>query len=57
MSKTCSICGRGTQSANNVSHSNVKTKTTQSVNIQKKTIGGLKVKACAKCIKTAARTK
>ncbi|MFA5021192.1 MAG: 50S ribosomal protein L28 [Patescibacteria group bacterium] len=57
MSKTCSVCGRGTRSANNVSHSNVKTKTTQSINLHKKTIAGKKAKICTGCLKTRAKSK
>jgi len=57
MPKACSVCGRGTRSANNVSHSNVKTKTTQSINLHSKTIGGKKTKICAACIKTRAKSK
>lgn len=57
MSKSCSICGRGTQSANNVSHSNVKTKTTQSINLHSKKVAGKSAKVCAKCIKTMAKAK
>lgn len=57
MSKSCSICGRGTQSANNVSHSNVKTKTTQSINLHSKKVAGKSAKVCTKCIKTMAKAK
>ncbi|MFA6525881.1 MAG: 50S ribosomal protein L28 [Candidatus Buchananbacteria bacterium] len=57
MSKICSVCGRGTRSANNVSHSNVKTKTTQNINLHSKVIAGKKTRICAGCIKTRAKSK
>jgi large subunit ribosomal protein L28 len=52
MPKVCSLCGRGTTSANNVSHSNRKTKRTMKANIQSKKIAGIKANVCTKCIKT-----
>jgi len=52
MPKTCSLCGRGTNSANNVSHSNRKTKRVMKANIQTKKIAGIKTNVCAKCLKT-----
>ena len=33
MGRTCDICGRGTAVANNVSHSNRKTKRVQKINL------------------------
>ncbi|OQA37176.1 MAG: 50S ribosomal protein L28 [Parcubacteria group bacterium ADurb.Bin326] len=55
MSKSCQICGRGTSTANNVSHSNVKTKRTQKINLQSKKIAGARVKVCTSCLKTKAK--
>lgn len=55
MSKSCALCGRGTGTANNVSHSNVKTKRTQKINLQSKKIAGAKIKICTSCIKTRAK--
>ena len=54
MSKTCTICGRGTTASFSKSHSNIKTKTTAKINLQTKKIGGKKVKICTKCIKNLA---
>ncbi|HNP74789.1 MAG TPA: 50S ribosomal protein L28 [bacterium] len=53
MPQICEICGRGTKSSFNVSHSKVKTKTTQKINIQTKKIGTKKIKICTSCLKTA----
>lgn len=52
MSRACEICGRGTKTANNVSHSNVKTKRKQKINLQNKKINGTKIKICTSCLKT-----
>ncbi len=57
MSRSCQICGRGTSIANNVSHSNVKTKRKQKINLQKKKINGIKVKICTSCLKTKTKSK
>ena len=53
MANVCAMCGRGTTSANNVSHSNRKTKRTMKINLQSKKIAGIKSKVCSKCIKTS----
>ena len=52
MSKTCSVCGRGTIAGNSRSHSNIASKRKFSINIQTKKIDGKKAKVCTKCIKT-----
>lgn len=52
MSRTCTVCGRGTTSGNSRSHSNIASKRTFSVNIQTKKVDGKKTKVCTKCIKT-----
>ena len=57
MSKSCEVCGRGTNTAFNVSHSKVKTKRTQKINLQSKKLDGVKTKICTKCIKTANKSK
>ena len=57
MPKSCSVCGRGVRSANNVSHSNVKTKTTQSINLHRRTLAGKKANVCTSCLKTMSKTK
>ncbi len=53
MSKTCEICGRGTATSFHVSHSKVKAKRTQKINLQSKKIEGKKQKVCTSCIKTS----
>jgi len=57
MSRTCQICGRGTKASQTRSHSNIATKRKQFINVQTKTIDGKKIKICAKCIKTMAKSK
>lgn len=57
MPKSCKVCGRGTNTAFNVSHSKVKTKRTQKINLQSKKVDGVKTKICARCIKTANKSK
>ncbi|MFA4871498.1 MAG: 50S ribosomal protein L28 [Patescibacteria group bacterium] len=55
MPQSCEICGRGTTKAFNVSHSKVKTKKTQKINLQTRKIDGKRIKICTGCLKT--RTK
>ena len=55
MSRSCTICGRGTGTSFNVSHSKVKTKRTQKINLQSKKVGDKKIKICTGCIKTKAK--
>ena len=54
--KVCTICGKGTTSGNNVSHSMRHTKRTYEANIQKVEVelNGKKCKknVCSRCIKT-----
>jgi ribosomal protein L28 len=52
MPKVCSLCGRGSKSSTNVSHSNRKTKRVVKANIQSKVLAGVKSNICTKCIKT-----
>lgn len=52
MAQVCEVCGRGTITGHNVSHSKVKTKRTMRVNLQSKKIEGKKLKICTSCIKT-----
>lgn len=52
MSRVCQLCGRGTKTANNVSHSNLKTKRKQKINLQTKKLNGAKIKICTSCLKT-----
>jgi ribosomal protein L28 len=57
MSLTCDICKRGTTTAFNVSHAKNRTKKTQKINLQAKTIEGKKMRICTKCIKTINKKK
>jgi large subunit ribosomal protein L28 len=56
MSRKCEICGKGAQNGNNVSHSNIKSKTTWLPNLQKvkAVVNGSikKVNACTRCIRS-----
>ncbi|MFA6047930.1 MAG: 50S ribosomal protein L28 [Parcubacteria group bacterium] len=55
MSRVCDICGRGSQTGNQVSHSNVKTLRKFAINLQSKKIGGVRKKVCTKCLKTMSK--
>lgn len=59
MSRVCSVCGKGKMSANNVSHSHLKTKRVMSANVQKVEVevDGKITKAymCTKCMKGSAK--
>lgn len=52
MAQVCEVCGRGTTTGFNVSHSKVRTKKILRVNLQSKRIDGDKTKICTSCIKT-----
>ncbi len=56
MSRVCDICGRGPQTGNKVSHSQVKTPRKYQINLQSKKIDGMGKKVCTKCIKTMNKT-
>ncbi|MBU1219267.1 50S ribosomal protein L28 [Myxococcota bacterium] len=53
MSRSCEICSRGTVVANNVSHSNIKTKRVQKVNLKRVRIlvngESRRVRVCTSC--------
>jgi len=56
MSRVCSICGKGIQYGNKVSHANNKTKKVSLPNLHSvkaviSTGGNKKIKVCAKCLK------
>lgn len=56
MSRICSICGKGVQYGNNVSHANNKTKKISFPNLHivkaaAPNGGNKKIKVCAKCLK------
>ncbi|MDD5527888.1 MAG: 50S ribosomal protein L28 [Patescibacteria group bacterium] len=53
MSKRCDICGQGPTRGAKRSHSNRQTLKRQYMNLQAATIGGKKVKLCARCLKTS----
>ncbi len=50
--RSCAICSRGTQVMQKKSHSQVKHKTHQKVNVQAKKIEGETILICSKCLKT-----
>ena len=56
MSRKCGICGKGTLSGNNVSHSNIKTKTKWMPNLQtvRAKVDGTvkKIQVCTRCIRS-----
>jgi len=55
MARICDACGRGSNRANNRSHSNVATKKEQHVNLQTRRIEGIKAKVCTRCLKTLSK--
>ncbi|MFZ2193604.1 MAG: 50S ribosomal protein L28 [Candidatus Moraniibacteriota bacterium] len=57
MSRVCEVCGRGSQSGNSVSHSQVKSRRKFQINLQSKKIDGAKTKVCTRCIKTSNKEK
>ncbi len=52
MSRVCELTGRGTQTGNKRSHSNIATRRTFKVNLQTKRINGVKVRLSTKAIRT-----
>ncbi len=52
MARQCNFCLRSSAKAVSRSHSNIGTLRRQRVNVQKKTIQGVSVAICTKCIKT-----
>ncbi|OGI16984.1 MAG: 50S ribosomal protein L28 [Candidatus Moranbacteria bacterium RBG_19FT_COMBO_42_6] len=57
MSRVCDVCGKGPQSGNSRSHSNIATRRKFSLNLQSKKIDGQRKKVCASCIKSMNKTK
>lgn len=55
MSRTCQLTGRGTQTGNSRSHSNIATRRTFKVNVQTKRIGGVKLRLSTRAIRTLAK--
>ncbi|MGC9325476.1 MAG: 50S ribosomal protein L28 [Desulfomonilia bacterium] len=56
MARKCDICGKGSQTGNNVSHANNKTKKVWLPNLQKVRIetpeGVKRITVCTRCIKS-----
>ncbi|MBI4598718.1 50S ribosomal protein L28 [Candidatus Uhrbacteria bacterium] len=52
MSQFCSACGKGALTINLRSKSMRATKSTQRVNLQRRSIDGKRVKICTRCLKT-----
>lgn len=50
--RSCDICTRGTQVMQKKSHSQIKHKTHQKVNVQTKKVDGGSMLLCSKCLKT-----
>ncbi len=61
MAFRCDVCGKGPQVANNVSHSNIKTKSRQKPNLHRvhvvKDGQHLHVRVCTRCLRSGAVTK
>ncbi|MBI4262195.1 50S ribosomal protein L28 [Candidatus Uhrbacteria bacterium] len=55
MSQRCSSCRRKALSGNSRSHSNIKTRTKQGVNLQSKRVDGIRVLLCTSCMKSKLR--
>ena len=55
MGKTCDLCGRGSMKGASRSHSKIKKKKRQDINLQTKNIDGMKLKVCTSCLRTAAK--
>jgi large subunit ribosomal protein L28 len=52
MSRVCDICGRGPQKSIKKSHANNKTIVRKFINLQTRTIDGVKKKICTRCLRT-----
>ncbi len=56
MARRCVVCGKGTETGNAVSHSNIKTRRTWKANVQKvkALVDGTprKVAVCTRCLKS-----
>lgn len=57
MAKKCDLCGRGSTKGASRSHSKIKTLKRQNINLQSKTIDGLKLKVCSSCLRTMVKPK
>lgn len=52
MSRVCQMTGRGTQTGNSRSHSNIATRRKFKVNVQTKRLGGMKLRLSTRAIRT-----
>lgn len=61
MARKCVVCGKGTETGNAVSHSNIKTKRTWKSNVQKvrALVDGTprRVNVCTRCLKSGKVTR
>jgi large subunit ribosomal protein L28 len=61
MAYRCDMCGKGSQAAHNISHSNRKSRKWQKPNLQavRATVGGktTRVRVCTRCIRAGRVTK
>ncbi|MBS3948904.1 MAG: 50S ribosomal protein L28 [Dethiobacter sp.] len=61
MARRCSVCGKGTETGNHVSHSNIKTRRTWKANVQKvrALVAGNpgRVAVCTRCLKAGKVTR
>ncbi|MDP3836888.1 MAG: bL28 family ribosomal protein [bacterium] len=55
MSKQCDLCKRTATKGASRSHSKIQTLKRQNINLQAKTIDGLKLKVCTSCMRTMAK--
>lgn len=57
MAKKCDLCGRSATKGASRSHSKIKTLKRQNINLQSKTVDGLKAKLCTSCLRTIDKPK
>lgn len=52
MAQRCDICGRGAGKGNRRSHSNIATIVHRKINLQRRSMGGKRLKVCTNCLKS-----
>ena len=57
MAKRCDLCGRSATKGASRSHSKIQTLKRQNINLQSKTIEGMKVKLCTSCLRNIDKPK
>ena len=57
MAWVCQSCGRGAMVGNTRSHSNIATKRRRLVNLQVKTVAGVRMRMCTRCIRSTKKSK